>query len=111
MGLVGEARMEDLRNKYGSPDYRAAQGVMRGVFVRLLGERYEDQMAAIQCPVDLLWGEADTDVPLEVAERAQGIFPSARLQTLPGVGHLTPTEAPAQLRAVVLGQDPARVPQ
>jgi pimeloyl-ACP methyl ester carboxylesterase len=108
MGVVGEARMEVLRNRYGSPDYRAAQGVMRGVFVRVLDERYVDQMAAIQCPVDLLWGEADTDVPLEVAERAQKIFPSARLQTLPGIGHLTPTEAPAQLRAVVLGQDLAR---
>ena len=107
-GWWGRRAMEALRNKYGSPDYRAAQGVMRGVFVRMLDEQYEDQMAAIDCPVDLLWGEADTDVPLEVAERAQGIFPSARLQTLPGIGHLTPTEAPAQLRAVVLGQDPAR---
>jgi pimeloyl-ACP methyl ester carboxylesterase len=108
MGMVGEARMETLRNKYGSPDYRAAKGVMRGVFVRVLDEGYGDQMAAIEHPVDLLWGEADTEVPLEVAERAQKLFPSARLHTLPGVGHLTPTEAPGQLRAVVLGQDPDR---
>ena len=103
MGLVGEDRLRAMQDKYGSPDYRAAQGVMRGVFVRLLGEQYVDDMAAVGCPVELVWGEGDTEVPLEVAERAVGLFPSARLATLPGVGHLTPTEAPDQLRRVVVG--------
>ena len=51
-------------------------------------------MAAIGCPVDLVWGDADTEAPVEMAVRAQPLFPSARLVTLPGVGHLTPTEAP-----------------
>jgi pimeloyl-ACP methyl ester carboxylesterase len=103
LGLVGEERMEALRQKYGSPDYRAAQGVMRAVFVKLLAERYVDQMAAIDCPVDLVWGDADTDVPLEVAERALPLFPSARLVALPGVGHLTPTEAPGALARIIVG--------
>jgi pimeloyl-ACP methyl ester carboxylesterase len=101
MGLVGERRMEEMRNRYGSPDYRAAEGVMRDVFVRLLAEQYADGMAAVACPVDLVWGDRDDQVPLEVAERAQPLFPSARLLTLPGVGHLTPTEAPDALRTVI----------
>ncbi len=104
LGLVGDERMEGLRQKYGSPDYRAAQGVMRAVFVRLLAEQYADQMAAIDCPVDLVWGDADTEVPLEVAVRALPLFPSARLVTLPGVGHLTPTEAPRALAEVIVGR-------
>jgi pimeloyl-ACP methyl ester carboxylesterase len=105
MGLLGEARLEAMRNKHGSADYRAAQGVMRGVLVRLLAEQYGDDIAAIRCPVDLVWGQADTEVPVEVAARAQPMFPQARLVTLPGVGHLTPTEAPAQLREVILGRE------
>ena len=105
LGLVNEARMESFRQKYGSPDYRAAEGVMRGVFVKLLAEQYRDQMSAITCPVDLVWGEADTEAPLEMAVRAQPLFPSARLLTLPGIGHLTPSEAPRALAQVVLGQD------
>jgi len=104
MGLVGEERMEAQRQKYGSPDYRAAQGVMRAVFVKLLAEQYAEQMAAINGPVDLVWGDADTDVPLEVAERALPLFPSARLVTLPGVGHLIPTEAPRALAEVIVGR-------
>ena len=104
LGVIGEARMEALRHKYGSPDYRAVRGVMRGVFVRVLSEKYADQMAAIPCPVELLWGEQDTETPLEVAVRAQPLFPSARLVTLPAVGHLTPTEAPMALAEVILGR-------
>ncbi len=104
LGVVGEKRMEAMRNRYGSPDYRAAQGVMRAVFVRLLAEQYTAGMAAIGCPVDLVWGENDTEVPPEVAERALGLFPSAALTVLAGVGHLTPTEAPEALRRAILGR-------
>ncbi len=103
MGLVSEARMEALRHRYGSPDYRAAEGVMRGVFVRVLAESYAEDMATITSPVDLLWGARDTEVPLEVAERARPLFPSATLHRLDGIGHLVPTEAPDALLAAVLG--------
>jgi pimeloyl-ACP methyl ester carboxylesterase len=106
LGLITEERMEAMRQKYGSPDYRAAQGVMRGVFVKLLAEQYSERMAAIRCPVDLVWGAEDTEVPMEVAVRAQTLFPSARLMTLPDVGHLTPTEAPRALAEVILGREP-----
>jgi len=104
-GLVGEERMEAARNRYGSPDYRAAQGMMRAVFVRMLAEQYADDLASIRCPVDLVWGADDAEVPVEVAQRARGLFPDARLTTLPGVGHLVPTEAPNELLAAVLGRD------
>ncbi len=103
MGLVSGDRMEAMRRRYGSPDYRAAEGVMRAVLVGLLADSYLEDMAATRCPVDLVWGAADTEVPLEVAERAQACFPSATLRVLDGVGHLTPTEAPAALLAAVTG--------
>jgi pimeloyl-ACP methyl ester carboxylesterase len=102
MGLVGDQRMEAMRDRYGSPDYRAATGVMRGVFVGLLAEQYTSDLALLGCPVDLVWGEKDTEVPLEVAVRAQALVGDVTLATIPGVGHLVPTEAPRELlRAVV----------
>lgn len=102
MGLVGDDRMEALRQRYGSPDYRAAQGVVRGVFVTLMGESYAEDLAALTCPVDLVWGADDDQVPVEVAERVRALVPGADLRILPGVGHLLPTEAPDALRDVVL---------
>jgi pimeloyl-ACP methyl ester carboxylesterase len=101
LGLIGAERMEAARNRYGSPDYRAAHGVMRDVLVKALAEDYRDDMAAIRCPVELVWGEKDTEVPLEVARRARDLFAEARLEVLPGVGHLVPTEAPRLFAASV----------
>lgn len=105
-GLVGDERMEALRNRYGSADYRAATGVMRGVFVKLLAEQYADDLAAITNSVELLWGEEDTEVPVEVAVRARDLLPDGHLVTLPGIGHLLPTEAPDRLLQSVLAPTP-----
>jgi pimeloyl-ACP methyl ester carboxylesterase len=102
LGLVGDDRMEALRNRYGSPDYRAATGVVRQVFVKIVAERYDEDLRSIVCP-DLVWGADDREVPLEVAERAVPLLRSPSLRVLPGVGHLTPTEAPEALRAAVTG--------
>ncbi|HEX4245947.1 MAG TPA: alpha/beta hydrolase [Acidimicrobiales bacterium] len=107
LGLVGDRRMESLRHKHGSPDYRAAQGVMRQVFVRLLAEEYGAVLEGLTIPVTLLWGADDTDVPVEVAERATTLLASSELIVRPGAGHLTPTEIPGDLRAAILGPSPA----
>jgi pimeloyl-ACP methyl ester carboxylesterase len=102
-GLLGDARMEALRQRHGSPDYRAATGVMRDVFVRVLHEDYRQAMAGIPCLADLVWGEADTETPLEMAQRAVGLFPSASLTVLDGIGHFVPTEAPDGLARFIVG--------
>jgi pimeloyl-ACP methyl ester carboxylesterase len=104
-GVVGEARMEALRQRYGSADYRAAQGVMRQVHVRAVNETYEEQLRALRCPVELVWGQDDADVRVGVAEAAAALLTAAgtdvRLTVLPGVGHHVPTVAPEALREVV----------
>lgn len=100
-GLFPDERMEALRRQHGSADYRAATGVMRDVLVRSVNETYEDQLRAITCPVHLVWGERDDQVPVEVAERAASMTADASLTVLPGVGHMVPTEAPAELRAAI----------
>ena len=45
-----DARMERARRRHGSADYRAAQGVMRDVLVRLVNERYDDALSALALP-------------------------------------------------------------
>lgn len=99
--LFPDDRMEDLRRRHGSADYRAATGVMRDVLVRSVNETYEAQLRALCCPVEMVWGELDDQVPVEVAERAAGLVERATLTVVPGVGHMVPTEAPAQLRAAI----------
>ncbi len=108
MGLVGEKRMDALRDRYGSADYRASSGVMRAVLVRSVSESYEEDLAALTVPVTLVWGERDTDVPLDVARRASDLLGGAPLVVVPGAGHLLPTDAPDALRSQVAPGPTAR---
>ena len=100
-GLVSDEQMERARNRYGSADYRAAEGVMRDVLVRLVNESYEDTLAALRCPVELVWGDDDTEAAVETARALERSIPQARLTLCPHAGHLLPLTAPAALRAAV----------
>jgi pimeloyl-ACP methyl ester carboxylesterase len=99
--LLSEDRMETLRQRYGSPDYRAATGVMRQVLVRTVNETYDDQLRAVRCPVELVWGDDDTEVPVSVAEAASGLLARPNLTVCRGAGHLVPLTAPDALRVAI----------
>ena len=100
-GLVSDEAMEKARRRHGSVDYRNAEGIMRDVFVRMVTERYDDELAALTVPVTLVWGDDDADVPVAVARQAQSLVLGSSLTLCPGAGHLTPLTAPAALRAAV----------
>jgi pimeloyl-ACP methyl ester carboxylesterase len=99
--LLSAGRLEAARERFGSADYRAARGVMREVLVRVLAENYEEQLAALSCPVEFVWGERDTAAPLALATEAASRVAGSRLTVLPGVGHLVPSEAPDALAAAL----------
>jgi pimeloyl-ACP methyl ester carboxylesterase len=101
-GVLSDERMESARRRHGSADYRAAEGVMRGVLVKTLAEHYEDQLAAIGCPISLVWGDDDTAAPLATAEEVVRVHPGTSLTVCPGAGHLTPLTVPSALRQAVL---------
>ena len=105
LGIVPASTMERLRRKHGSGDYRAATGVMREVLVRAVNESYEEQLAMLNLPVELLWGADDADVPLEVAERAAALLRErgvdVNLVVEHGAGHLLPITTPGALHRSV----------
>jgi pimeloyl-ACP methyl ester carboxylesterase len=110
-GLLPPGALEAARRRFGSRDYAAAQGVMREVLVRVVNETYEEQLASLRCPVELIWGDQDHDVPLEIARQVDLKLretgeASGTLAVLPGTGHLTPTEAPDEIRAAILRHRP-----
>jgi pimeloyl-ACP methyl ester carboxylesterase len=103
-GVLSEVRMEAARQRYGSSDYRNASGTMRDVLVASVNESYEHELATIVAPVTLLWGERDNVTPEDVALRASHILQATHtLVSLPGVGHLVPTDAPTDLARTVMG--------
>jgi pimeloyl-ACP methyl ester carboxylesterase len=107
MGVISDERLEAEKRERGSPDYRASVGVMRDILVKVIQESYEANLANVQVPVHLIWGAADTEVPVSVAEEAMTVISSAggtvSLTVLEEVGHMTPIEAPEPLRRSILG--------
>ena len=104
-GLLSEARMDAFRNRYGSQDYRAASGVMRNILVKLISESYDEDIRNISCPVELVWGEHDNEVPLSIARSATGQFRHANLTVVPDAAHLLTPEFTLPLQKAIGTKD------
>jgi pimeloyl-ACP methyl ester carboxylesterase len=101
MGLVSEGRLQRARQRYGSPDYRAAIGVMRQVLVTVVNETYEEELRRLRCPVRLVWGSGDSAVPPEVAGAAVDLIPEASLDIVDGAGHDVHLSHPRRVAAAI----------
>jgi pimeloyl-ACP methyl ester carboxylesterase len=66
--LLSDKRMDSYRYRYGSEDYRSAQGLMRRVLVKVVGEDYRAEVTHVKCPILLFWGQHDTAAPFAVAQ-------------------------------------------
>ncbi len=91
-GVFSDDRMEKLRQQYGSADYKAATGVLRGILINAVNEDYREQltrMGELGVPTQMVWGEHDTAAPVEMATRARELIgPTAELTVVGGSAHL-----------------------
>ena len=60
-----------------------------------------DLLPTIRVPTLLVWGDADARSPLTVAHQMHDAIPGARLAVIPGAGHVSNLEHPAQFNAEV----------
>jgi pimeloyl-ACP methyl ester carboxylesterase len=58
-------------------------------------------LANIRVPTLLIAGEEDTNAPLKTMTRMAEAIPGARLEALPGIGHLAPLECPDRYAEIV----------
>lgn len=84
---LGAVREEWLKNKFGAADYKNTSGVMRGVFVKTVNENLTAIAKTVICPVTLVYGTQDTETPLEIGQRLNGLIPGSRLVQLDGLDH------------------------
>ena len=54
-----------------------------------------DLLPRIAVPTLLIWGDADTRSPLDVARQFENAIPDAELVVIPGAGHVSNLENPA----------------
>ena len=73
--------------KFASPDYLNA-GPMRAIFVKTVNEDLTQEISNIKLPVLLLWGEIDTETPLEMGRRMNDLIKGSKLIVLPNMDHV-----------------------
>jgi len=81
-------KLEGFAKKHiGSYDYRHASDMMRKILVNTVNQDLTKELTKIDCPTLLIWGENDTEVPLEVAQEMEKIINDAGLITFEGGSH------------------------
>lgn len=104
-GFVPDEWIERARQRYGSADYKASSGAMRGVLVKAVAEDYADCLEVLrsaEVPVALIWGQNDSAVPACVAEKAQSALgPRSSLELVPGSAHLLDDSLARHIRAAI----------
>ncbi len=80
--------VEALRRRFGSRDYANA-GEMRAVLARVVTEDLSDVARQVRCPVQLVYGENDSETPPEIGERLSRLIPRAEMTILPRHDHYT----------------------
>ena len=79
--------LENLRNKHGSADYKAASPMMRQVLVNTVNEDLSALLPKCTPEALLIWGRNDDAAPLCDGERMEKEMPDAGLVTLDNAGH------------------------
>jgi pimeloyl-ACP methyl ester carboxylesterase len=97
--------LEDLVTAYAPPGaFAASIGWYRagaGSVARSLAEQPPAPADRITVPTTVLWPEHDPLFPPEWSDRIGEFFADARLIHLPGAGHFTPLERPAEFAAAI----------
>lgn len=83
--LPGMDKFGEFMKKYiGSRDYKAASPMMRQILVNTVNEDLSAYASQIEEPTLLIWGDNDTEAPIEEAKMLEKIMPDAALIVLPG---------------------------
>jgi pimeloyl-ACP methyl ester carboxylesterase len=72
--------------RFGSPDYLRA-GVLKNTLVKIVTEDQTPDLGKVRCPTLLIWGDSDTETPLEMGQRFHALISDSRLVVLKGQGH------------------------
>ncbi len=75
---------EYMKNFIGSRDYKAASPIMRQTLVEVVNEDLSKYAREIEEPTLLIWGDHDTEAPVNEAKELEKIMIDAALILLPG---------------------------
>ncbi len=84
-----EERMKKFYKKFGSTDYRNANGIMRKILVKLVNEDLRPLLKGIKSSTLLIWGRNDKATPVYMGKIMENEIPDSGLVVLENAGHFS----------------------
>lgn len=84
---IADTLREKYNARYASADYKAASGVVRETFVKVVNQDLRPYAARVALPTLLFWGDKDEDTPLWMGQELEKLIPDAGLIVYEGAGH------------------------
>ena len=88
MFVFDEKKLEELRSKHGSSDYKNA-GDMRNIFMKTVPENLSEDAKNISCPVALYYGEHDGATKPDMGRRYNQLIPNSSFEMFKGLDHFS----------------------
>lgn len=86
MGFMKKYVPTNLKNLFGSADYRSA-GPMRKIFVKVVNKDLSEEIKKVTCPTLTIWGEKDLVLPLSQAIQIKSLISGSVLRIVWGADH------------------------
>ena len=87
LNIISDSRLDELKNKYGSEDYRNANKVLKDTLVMAVNDDLTEILPNISTKVELIYGQDDLVVPVNVGVDSNSIIPDSELTIIPNEGH------------------------
>jgi pimeloyl-ACP methyl ester carboxylesterase len=100
-GMFSDAPPEGIQNELAQIMGDTHAAGFRVMAKALAEGDTRDLLPTIQAPTLLVWGDADKRSPMKIANQLQQGIVGAKLQVIPGAGHMSNMEAPTAFNAIV----------
>jgi len=87
INLISDVFLDEMKNKYGSEDYKKANKVLKDTLVMAVNDDLSTILPNINTKVNLIYGEDDLVVPIKVGIDSGSIIPDCELTIIPNEGH------------------------
>ncbi|WIV10392.1 alpha/beta hydrolase [Proteiniborus sp. MB09-C3] len=96
-----EEKMEHFYKKFGSTDYKDADGIMRKILVKLVNEDIRPLLKDIKASTLLIWGRDDDATPVYMGEIMEKEIKDSGLVVLENAGHYAYLDQFIRFKAIV----------
>lgn len=96
-----EEKMEKFYKKFGSTDYKDADGIMRKILVKLVNEDLRPLLKGIKASTLLIWGRDDDATPVYMGEIMEKEIKDSGLVILENAGHYSYLDQFNRFKAII----------